>query len=134
MQKAVSPLRAVVCACLSLFVPAYAQSTGGISGRVADVSGNVVESAKVVLKNVATQTELTATTDASGHYQFNNIATGIYRMRVEKGGFSIVTRQLTLATSGERIEADFDLAPGAIAEQVSITAARGERDALDLAV
>ncbi len=134
MQKAVSPLRAVVFACLSLFVPAYAQSGGGISGRVADVSGNVVESAKVVLKNVATQTEQTATTDASGHYQFNNIAAGVYRVRVEKGGFSAAARQLTLAASGERIEADFDLAPGAIAEQVSITAARGERDALELAV
>jgi outer membrane receptor protein involved in Fe transport len=134
MQQAVSPLRVVVCACLLLFVPAYAQSGGGVSGRVADVSGNVVESAKVVLKNVATQTEQTVTTDASGHYQFNNIVTGVYRVRVEKGGFSVAARQLTLSAPGEKIEADFDLAPGAIAEQVSITAARGERDALELAV
>lgn len=134
MQKAISPLVASVFVCLSLIVPAFAQSGGAISGNVTDASGGAVESAKVVLKNVATQTEQTATTDASGRYQLNDLTIGIYRVRVEKAGFSAAARNLTLADPSERVEANFELSPGSIAEQVSITAARGERDALEVPV
>src|SRR5262245_34063040 len=134
MQKAISPLVATVFACLFLIAPAFAQSGGAISGNVTDVSGSAVESAKVVLKNVATQTEQTATTDASDRYQLNELAIGIYRVRVEKAGFSTAARNLTLAAPSEKVEANFELAPGDIAEQVSVTAARGERDALEIPV
>src|SRR5262245_4335446 len=134
MQKAISPLVATVFACLFLIAPAFAQSGGAISGNVTDVSGSAVESAKVVLKNVATQTEQTATTDASDRYQLNELAIGIYRVRVEKAGFSTAARNLTLAAPSEKVEANFELAPGDITEQVSITAARGERDTLEVPV
>ena len=134
MQKAISPLVASVFACLFLIVPAFAQSGGAISGNVTDTSGSAVESAKVVLKNVATQIEQTATTDASGRYQLNELATGIYRVRVEKAGFSTAARNLTLADANEKVEANFELTPGDITEQVSVTAARGERDALEVPV
>jgi len=134
MQKAISPLVASVFVCLSLIVPAFAQSGGAISGNVTDASGSAVESAKIVLKNVATQTEQTATTDASGRYQLNDLTTGVYRVRVEKAGFSTAARNLTLADPSEKVEANFELSPGAISDQVSITAARGERDALEIPV
>ncbi len=134
MKKAFSPLFAAVFVCLSLIVPTFAQSGGAISGNVTDVSGGAVESARVILKNVATQTEQTATTDASGRYQLNDLAIGIYRVRVEKAGFSTAVHNLTLSDPGEKVEANFELAPGTIAEQVSVTAARGERDALEVPV
>ncbi|MCI0388107.1 MAG: TonB-dependent receptor [Acidobacteria bacterium] len=132
MQKAISPLVAALFACLSLIVPAFSQSGGGISGNVTDASGGVVESAKVVLKNVATQTEQTITTDASGRYQFKDLTIGNYRVGVEKAGFSTAARYLTLAKPGEKVEANFELALGVIAEQVVVTAARGERGALEV--
>ncbi|HKQ80335.1 MAG TPA: TonB-dependent receptor [Blastocatellia bacterium] len=134
MQKAISPLVATVIVCLSLIAPVFAQNGGAISGNVTDSSGSAVESAKVVLKNVATQVEQSAATDASGRYQLNEVPTGIYRVRVEKAGFSTAARNLTLASANEKIEANFELAPGDIAEQVSVTAARGERDALEIPV
>jgi len=134
MQKAISPLVAFFIVCFFLVVPASAQSGGAISGNVTDASGAAVEAAKVVLKNVATQTEQTATTDASGHYQHNDLAKGIYRVSVEKPGFSTATRNLTLGDTRESVEANFELVPGDIAEQVSVTAARGERDALEVPV
>jgi hemoglobin/transferrin/lactoferrin receptor protein len=134
MQKAISPSVATVITCLSLIVPAFAQSGGAISGNVTDTSGSAVESAKVVLKNVATQNEQTATTDASGRYQLNELAVGIYRVRIEKAGFSTAARNLTLVDANERVEANFELTPGDIAEQVSVTAARGERDTLEVPV
>jgi outer membrane receptor protein involved in Fe transport len=124
---------AVVIALLSFAAPALAQN-GGISGKVVDASGAAVAEAKVVLKNVATQTEQSATTDASGRYQINDVAVGIYRLRVEKPGFATAARSLTLADAGEKIESNFNLAPGGVAEQVSVTAARGDRDTLEIPV
>ena len=114
-------------------VPASAQS-GSITGKVVDGSGTAVAEARVVLKNVATQTEQSAATDTAGLYQINNVAIGIYRLRVEKTGFAAASRSLTVAEAGEKIESNFDLAPGGVAEQVSVTAARGERDALEIPV
>src|SRR5215475_236904 len=134
MQKAISPLVATVLVCLPLMAPAFAQSGGAISGNVTDTSGSAVESAKVLLKNVATQTEQTTTTDASGRYQLNELAAGVYRVRVEKAGFSTAARNLTVADPNEKVVANFELAPGDISEQVSVTAARGERDALEVPV
>jgi len=134
MQKAISPLVAIVLVCLLHMAPVFAQSGGAISGNVTDTSGSAVDSAKVVLKNVATQTEQTATTDASGRFQLNELAAGIYRVRVEKAGFSTAARNLTLADPNGKLEANFELAPGDITEQVSITAARGERDTLEVPV
>src|SRR5262245_6923784 len=134
MYKAIPPLVASIFVCLLLVAPALAQNGGGVSGNVTDASGSAVESAKVILKNVATQTEQTATTDSSGRYQFNELATGIYHMRVEKLGFSTAARNLTVADTNGKVEANFELAPGALTEQVSVTALRGERDALEIPV
>jgi outer membrane receptor protein involved in Fe transport len=88
----------------------------------------------VVLTNVATQVEQATSTDASGRYQFGEVSVGIYRVRVEKEGFSTAARNLTLAEPGERLEANFDVAPGGLSEQVTVTAARGERDTLEIPV
>ncbi len=112
----------------------YAQSNGQISGKVTDRTAGALAAVKVTLKNLATQTELTATTDKDGKYNFDNVAIGLYRLRVEQAGFSIAARNVTLADAGEKLEANFDLAPGSITEQVSVTAARGERDALEVPV
>ncbi len=134
MYKAISPLVASVFVCLSFIAPALAQNGVAVSGNVTDASGSAVESAKVVLKNVATQTEHTAATDASGRYQFSELATGIYHLRVEKLGFSTAARNLTVADTNGKVEANFELVPGALTEQVSVTALRGERDALEVPV
>ncbi len=117
---------------LALTVSAIAQSGGQLSGKVTDRTAGSLASVKVTLRNVATQIELTATTDGNGNYLFENLAIGIYRVRVEQTGFGAVARNITLVEPGEKIEANFDLSPGALTETVSVTAARGERDALEI--
>jgi hemoglobin/transferrin/lactoferrin receptor protein len=119
---------------LLLIQTSLAQSGGQVSGRITDRTAGALASAKVTLKNLATQSELTATTDSDGRYQFDNVSIGIYRLRVEQEGFSTVARNITLTEPGEKIEANFDLSPGAVTEQVSVTAARGERDELEVPV
>ncbi len=134
MKKFSAPL-IFSLALITLFTHStYAQSNGQISGKVTDRTAGALASAKVTLKNLATQTELTAATDKDGKYAFDNIAIGLYRLRVEQAGFSIAARNVTLAEAGEKLEANFDLAPGSISDQVSVTAARGERDTLEVSV
>ncbi|MDX2030740.1 MAG: TonB-dependent receptor, partial [Blastocatellia bacterium] len=109
-----------------------ARDGGEIVGKVTDRTAGALAGAKVTLRNVATQTETTATTDGGGQYQFVNIAIGIYRLRVELTGFNTAVRNLTVTELGEKIESNFDLVPGAITEAVSVTAARGERDETEI--
>ena len=76
--------------------------------------------------------DLTATTDGTGQFAFDNVAIGIYRLVIEKDGFNAAARNLTLVEPGEKLVSNFDLVPGAISEAVSITATRGERDASEV--
>lgn len=112
----------------------FAQSSSQIFGKISDQTSAAVESAKVVLKSLATQTEQVVTTDSTGAFKFENLPNGLYRLTVEKSGFSSVTRSFTLISSGERIEANVELLPGSITEVVSVTAIRGEREIQDVPV
>ncbi len=124
----------IVFAVLSIGVNAVAQSNGILSGRVTDRSSSSIDTAKVILKNIASGAELLTTTDSSGKFQFSGISSGIYRVVVEKEGFSAATRNYTVSSNGEKVEANFQLDIGDIAEQVSVTATRNERDALEIPV
>ncbi len=128
------------CLCASLLMLAlspslvHAQGGGSIAGQVTDQSGATLTAALVVLTNVATEVERSATTDGSGRYSFDDLAIGIYRLHVQKTGFSDGNRNMSIIESGEHLRADFELSPGRITESVSVTASRGERDALDIPV
>ncbi len=111
---------------------ALAQISGQITGKVTDRNAGALASVKVTLRNVATQTELTATTDGTGQFTFDNVAIGIYRLVIEKDGFNTAARNLTLVEPGEKLVSNFDLLPGAIGESISVTATRGERDATEV--
>lgn len=119
---------------LLLFVSsALGQTNGSISGKITDQSAAAIQAARITLKNIATQSEQTALTDAAGKFQFDNLAHGSYRVTVEREGFSTVTRSFKL-TAGERAEANIELTPGGISDLVSVTAIRGEREVLDIPV
>lgn len=113
---------------------ALAQPGGRIFGQVSDPTGAALPGAVVVIRNVATQAEFTAQTDETGRYEFASVSIGIYRLKVERPGFSDATRYITIAEPGEQLEANFELSPGSIAEVVTVTASRGERDVLEVPV
>jgi outer membrane receptor protein involved in Fe transport len=111
-----------------------AQSGGAVSGQVTDRSSNAIASARVVIRNIATGLESETKTDNAGRYQFNGLGNGSYRITVEHEGFSTAAQAATITSGNEKATADFTLEVGDIAEQVSITATRGERDALEIPV
>lgn len=102
--------------------PAAAQvNTAAILGAVRDTSEAVIPEARVTARNVLTNLERTATTDAGGSYLFQSLATGEYEVKVEYANFATETRTgLTLA-AGDRVRLDFVLKPGQVAETVMVS-------------
>lgn len=133
-MERVIQLLSVICVFLLFSSHSSAQTGSRIFGKVSDQTSATVESARVVLKSLATQTEQVATTGTTGEFSFENLSNGLYRLTVEKSGFSSVTRSFTLVSGGEQIEANIELLPGGITEVVSVTAIRGEREIQDVPV
>ena len=101
---------------------AFAQlERGSISGTVRDQSGGVIPGVTVTATN-AQQQQRIAVTDGSGFYTFPNLLSGRYNISAELQGFKKVVREnITLDATGA-LTLDFTLDPGAITEQVTVTA------------
>ena len=60
---------------------------GAVEGTVTDPNGAVISGAKVMIKNEATNAEITATTNERGYFNFQNLEAGTYNVTVEQKGF-----------------------------------------------
>src|SRR6187401_1179925 len=86
-MKRYTPL---VLACLFLIAPAtaFAQETrGSIEGVVKDSTGGALPGVSVVAKHVATNSTVTAVTDATGVYRFPTVVPGLYTVSATLQGF-----------------------------------------------
>jgi hypothetical protein len=68
-------------------------STGSIVGTVADPSGAVVSSAKVVITNISTGQQTALSSNASGEYSSGPLAPGNYKVQISAKGFSTVSER-----------------------------------------
>jgi len=121
--------RAAVFICLPLIAgffstpPAGAQtgsSSGTITGTVSDPTGAVVPGAIVKIQNPVSQFERTATTDANGHFQFNNVPLNTYHMTTEMKGFGTSVQDVAVHASAP-ITAPVTLSVGSTATTVEVT-------------
>lgn len=87
MRKRIT--KGVVLPALLLFCAGglFASPTGSITGFVKDATGAVVPGAKVTLTNTATNTQITAASDANGEFQFPQLAPSTYSLQIEGKGF-----------------------------------------------
>jgi len=109
---------------LSFALPsgAIAQATTGeVTGRVSDASGQVIPGATVTAKNVDTAFTRATTSNASGDYLLTLLPPGRYQITVGKTGFKKATRDVAVAV-GTRQTVGFDLQVGAVTESVTVTA------------
>jgi hypothetical protein len=76
--------------CVVGAVPAWAQSTstGTVAGSVSDASGAVVAGATVTMTDIATSTQRTTTSNATGRYIVVDVNPGMYNVTVAKAGFA----------------------------------------------
>ena len=107
---------------LGLAGSALAQvTTGDVVGRVTDSSGGVLPGATVVVENVGTRVQRTATTSESGDYLVTLLPLGDYTVRIELEGFQRQEARVSVR-SGERIRVDGRLSLGSVSETVQVTA------------
>jgi len=112
-----------IIVCIALSLSAFAQSRGGeINGTVTDSSGAVVPGATVTLTNQATNIQTHVNSNSSGYFVFLNVQPGAYEVTVEKPGFNRGAIPNFQVGVSQTLTQNFQLAPGAVATTVEVTA------------
>lgn len=95
---------------------------GRIQGTVTDASQAVIAGAAVTLLNVNTGVATARQSNESGHYLFDLVEPGVYRISVEAPGFSkLVQENISLPTRGD-VTVDLALKTGSVQETVTVAA------------
>jgi hemoglobin/transferrin/lactoferrin receptor protein len=119
----------VLAASLSAAVPAPALAQAAeatITGTVRDAQGAVLPGVTLTALNIASGRQVGVVSDGEGKYSVSGLAPGSYRVGASLAGFSEQGRSLTVG-AGETVVADFVLALGGLSEEITVTAAKGER-------
>src|SRR5262245_25221166 len=110
--------------CLGLGIQLFAQvNTASLTGLVTDPAAAATAGAKVLVKNVATNAEYTATTDASGYYTFATLPVGKYTLAVEAQGYKRAVRENVVLEVGQKARLDFTLTVAGVRGDFVVTAA-----------
>ncbi|MSR36420.1 MAG: hypothetical protein EXR95_07220 [Gemmatimonadetes bacterium] len=107
---------------LALAMPAAAQQTGRIAGRVTDAtSGAPLGEVQVYLPG----TGLGTLTRATGQFLILNAPVGVHELRAERIGLGTVSRQITVA-AGQAVEANLTMSAQALGlDEIVVTGAAG---------
>ncbi len=122
-SRGVSVVLAVALLLSGVACGLYAQAVrGSLLGTVTDATGGVVPGAKVTITEINTGISRGMETNASGNYSFPALEPGRYRVTVEQAGFRTAIREGVDVLLNTTVRADLVLQPGAISEQVTVTA------------
>ena len=113
---------------LAAVLTARPAAAATLRGTVQDATGAVVAGARVVLRGVATGQESSVETGGDGRFQLDAPTPGTYLVVVTRSGFSEAARTVAVATSDEVLDLDVRLELGVLSTEVSVTAARAERE------
>jgi hypothetical protein len=98
------------------------ETRGKVQGEVRDPSGAVIAGASATLMNDNTGVKSTTTTNESGHYLFDLVVPGHYRVTVSAAGFKeFVLRDILVEVGGD-VTADAALQMGNSSEAITVEA------------
>ena len=122
MKRATILLPLLVAALLAAFAPrAAAQTTGTISGTVADEKGGSIAGATATARSVETNLVRTAQTDGDGRYRFTGMPVGGYEITVEAPSFAkYVQTGVTLLLNQDAV-VDVTMRPAGVEAVVNVT-------------
>ena len=116
----ISLLCLVVCLAFSGSAAAQSIVTGGFGGTITDPTGAVVPDAALTISNDATNDTFTATTSATGGYQFSLLKPGTYTLTIKKDGFKTITRKVNVLL-GQNSTVNAEMEIGASATTIEVT-------------
>ena len=92
-----------------------------LEGTVRDSSGAAITRSKLMVRNTLTSQVRTVKTDEQGFFRAEQLAVGMYEVRVEQTGFAPYRQAGVEASVGQTVHLDIVLAPASAAEQVTVT-------------
>ncbi len=118
---------------ISPAIPASAQQTGTIAGKVLDSGGAVLPGVTVEARSNVLPAPRVATTEANGEYRMPALAPGTYTLTFVLSGMQTVTRQAEVQLAQETV-VDATLGVAGVTEAVTVTATTSliERDSASL--
>lgn len=108
---------------LAATVPAAAQSTGVVTGRVADRTGAALPGAQASIRGA----DLRTATNAQGEFTLAQVPAGTHELAIEYLGFYTVTQSITVV-AGQRTTVTFALVPTVVVEEAVTVSATPLRD------
>jgi hypothetical protein len=113
----------IVLLVLAIATAALGQvSTGSIFGTIQDESGGAVSAAEVTAEREATGFARSVLTSGSGAYRFEELAPGIYSIRVRREGFRMAVAQHIAIEVNQQARLDLRLTLGEVRETLAVTA------------
>jgi hypothetical protein len=106
-----------------LAVPAWAQTTGSISGTVTDNTGALLPGVTVTATSPALIVSQTSVTNEHGVYRFPSLPPGTYALKYQLSGFGTVNREGIIVTIGFTATVPVQLAVATVSETVTVTGA-----------
>jgi hypothetical protein len=101
--------------------PATPAATAALRGHIADPTGALIPGATVTITTPAGKAVTKTTTDATGHYEVNDLAPGNYVVRASFSGFAEFTSQPIQLTAGQVKHVDISMALQAEQQSVVVT-------------
>ena len=101
-------------------------SSSGINGVVTDPSGAAIPSARVVLKNAATNVERMTISNDSGNYFFNNVPPANYTLTVSTRGFEKAQVSVFSVNVAQVVTLNVQLRVGTVDQSVTVEATNVE--------
>ncbi len=124
-------------AILSMFLFAFAASAQDLddvtlTGRVTDSNNLAIVGATVKATLVDTGAERTVVTNDEGRFRLIELKPGLYKLTVSQTGFGTKERADLQTVSGQNLQIDFQLAPGDIRADATITVGDEDTPAVDI--
>ncbi len=110
-------------------LPVAGQTAATLMGVVTDPAQAVVAGVSIQALNLVSGRLATALTDASGQYRLEGLPPGSYRLATSRAGFAGAVRTVTLEGT-QSVTQNFALVPGALENNITITAGRGSARAV----
>lgn len=100
----------------------FAQTTGGLTGRVTDSTGAALPGVTVEVRSPALMGVRTDVTNGDGNYRFALLPPGVYEARFNLEGFGPESRSDVRVALGRDLALDVVLQPATLTEAITITA------------
>jgi hypothetical protein len=118
-----------IACCVFVFILAMssvarlsAQTSGSVSGHIADSTGSVIPDVTVTLTNVGTSAVRSTVTTGAGDYLFPDVPPGVYNIQASHANFKTEAATNVQLQVQQSLRQDFTMAVGAVTSTVTVEA------------